>query len=223
MTEGMLNTLLVTVVPRTVAIMMRLWFLTCKVRHHNVENFALAGDNSKPLIASFWHYSFFYLFYHVRKYQATVMVSASRDGDYVDKLAKSLGFSTVRGSSNNNGIAALKKMLRAVGEGNNAAIVADGSQGPEKIAQPGAILLASRTDAPVIPIIWSASRYFTVKSWDRTAVPKLFSQVDVFYGEPIYVPPRLRPEEMEEYRIRLEESLNALYVEAWGMYGKEQH
>ncbi len=223
MTKGVLNSILVTVLPGTVAIMMRLWFLTCTVRRHNVENFSLADDEGKPLIASFWHYSCFYLFYHVRKYPATVMVSASRDGDYVDKLSKSLGFSTVRGSSNNNGIAALKKMLRAVRKGKSAAIVADGSQGPEKIAQPGAILLAARTGAPVIPIIWSASRYFRVKSWDRTAVPKLFSQVDVFYGEPIYVPSRLRPEEMEGYRIHLEESLNALYVEAWGMYGKRQH
>lgn len=222
MTKGVLNTILVTVAPQIAAIVMRLWFLTCKVRRYNPENFALADDD-KPLIASFWHYSFLYMFYHVRKYPATVMVSASRDGDYIHKLASNLGFSTVRGSSNNNGIAALKKMLRAVREGNNAAIVADGSQGPEKVAQPGAILLASRTGVPVIPIIWSASRYFTVKSWDRTVIPKPFSQVEIFYGKPVHVPGRLKPDEMEEYRIRLEENLNALYVEAWGIYGKDKH
>ena len=223
MTKGMLNSLLLRVVPKILALGMRLWFLTCKVKIHNPENLVLAGDEKQPLIASFWHYSIAYLFFHVRKYSATVMVSASRDGDYIARLAEEFGFDSVRGSRNKKGFEALKGMLRAVRNGSNAAIVADGSQGPVRVAQPGAILVASRTGAPVIPIVWSASRYFTIRSWDRTAIPKLFSRIDVFYGEPIYIPAKLKPEEMDEYRIRLEQDLNTLYADAWGLYKINTH
>jgi len=203
--------------------MLRLWFSTCKVKLHNPENIVLDGNENQPLIASFWHYSIGYLFYHVRKYQATVMVSASRDGDYITRFAKEFGFDSVRGSRNTKGLEALKGMLRAVRNGSNAAIVSDGSQGPVRIAQPGAVFLASRTGAPIIPIVWSSSRYFVIRSWDRTVIPKPFAQIDIFYGEPIYVPAKLKPVDMEKYRIRLEKNLNEMYVSAWGLYNKTEH
>ncbi len=115
------------------------------------------------------------------------MVSASRDGEYLARLAEQFGFETVRGSRNKKGVQGLKAMLRAVQNGNSAAIVADGSQGPPKIVQAGAILLAARTGAPIIPMIFAASRYFTINSWDRTIIPKPFSRIDFYYGEPLFV------------------------------------
>ncbi len=39
-------------------------------------------------IAAFWHYSFLYFFYHPRAYSAAVMVSSSRDGEYIARLAE---------------------------------------------------------------------------------------------------------------------------------------
>jgi lysophospholipid acyltransferase (LPLAT)-like uncharacterized protein len=159
----------------------------------------------------------------MRKYSATAMVSASRDGEYIARLAERFGFETVRGSRNKKGVEGLKAMLRAVRKGSSAAIVADGSQGPPRIVQPGAILLASRTGAPIIPMIWAASSYFSINSWDRTIVPKPFSRIDFYYGEPLLVPEKLKPEELEKYRLHLEEILNGLYDKAWGRYKKVVH
>ena len=151
------------------------------------------------------------------------MVSASRDGEYIARLAEEFGFSTARGSRNNRGAQALKDLLKLAAAGESTAIVADGSQGPPRIAQPGAILLASRTGVPVLPVMWSASRYLAFRSWDRTAVPKPFSRVDFFYGEPLSVPADLKSEGIEEYRLILENRLNALYREAWRLHGREGH
>lgn len=223
MTEGMLNSILLRVVPPLLAFIMRVWFRSCRVTIHNPEYFFQPGENDRAVIASFWHYSIMYLFYFVRKYSATVMVSASRDGEYIARLAEELGFDTVRGSKNHKGVEALKSMLRVVRKGGSAAIVADGSQGPPRVAQPGAILLASRTGAPVVPMTWSSSNYFTIKSWDRTCIPRPFSKVDFFYGEPLSVPPKLKAPEIEQYRLRLEERLNALYDLAWEKYNKKEH
>ncbi len=223
MTEGKLNNLLLRIVPPMIAWLMRLWFSSCRVTLHNQENCFKAEEKEKNGIASFWHYSIIYTLYHMRKYSATAMVSASRDGEYLARLAEKFGFETVRGSRNNKGVEGLKAMLRAVRNGNSAAIVADGSQGPPRIVQPGAILLASRTGVPIIPMIWAASKYFTINSWDRTIIPKPFSRIDFYYGEPLLVPAKLNSEQLEQYRLLLEERLNKLYGKAWGRYKKIVH
>ena len=151
------------------------------------------------------------------------MVSASRDGEYIAKLAQQFGFTAARGSRNNKGVEGLKQLFRAIRDGNNCAIVADGSQGPPLVAQPGAILLAARTGAPIIPMLWSAKSYLTVRSWDRTVIPKPFSRIDFYYGEAIHVPADVKADGIEAYRLLLEERLNGLYAEAWAIYSKAQH
>jgi len=217
----MFNRLLLWLIPPVIAFVMRLWFFTCRLTVHN--SVALDDKRETPLIASFWHYSIIYLFYHVRKHQATVMVSASSDGEYIARLAKQFGFDTARGSRNNKGVGALKGLLRAVKRGNNAAIVADGSQGPARRAQPGAVLVASRTGTKIIPMAWSASSYFTIHSWDKTAIPYPFSRIDLFYGDLISVPRDLDGEGLERYCTILEEKLNELYKKAWLLHDKTSH
>jgi hypothetical protein len=223
MTEGRLNNLLLRTVPWTVAWLMRIWFRSCRVTLHNEENCFKAEEKDKKGIASFWHYSIIYILYHMRKYSATAMVSASRDGEYIARLAEKFGFETVRGSKNKKSVEGLKAMLRAILNGSSAAIVADGSQGPPRVVQAGILLLASRTGAPIIPMVFSASSYFTINSWDRTIIPKPFSRIDFFYGEPLYLPAKVKPEGLEQYRLKLEEQLNELYDKAWGRYGKKIH
>lgn len=223
MTEGFLNSLLLRVAPVTLACLMRLWFATCRVRVHGEENFPNPKLTGKPIIASFWHYSLLYLFYFVRGHRATVMVSASRDGEYIARLAGHFGFTAARGSRNHKGVEGLRTLFRAVRQGESCALVADGSQGPPRVAQSGAILLASRGGLPIVPMLWSADRYFTVRSWDRTAIPKPFSQIDFFFGEPLLVPPELSGEGIEHYRLLLEQRLNKLYATAWRSYGRDGH
>lgn len=223
MTEGKLNSLLLRVVPPITAWLMRIWFSTCTVTEHGREHVFRADDKEPLVIASLWHYALVFVFYYFRRFRITAMVSASRDGDYIARLANQFGFETSRGSRNQQGVAALKAMLRAVKNGRNGAIVADGSQGPPRVAQPGALLVAARTGVPIIPLVWSASRYFTIRSWDRTAVPKPFARIDLFYGEPLFIPPRPSDADIERYRQELEQRLNALYKKAWALYGRNEH
>jgi len=217
------NNLLLRLVPWLIAWLMRIWFGTCRVRLHNPENCFGPDEKDKTGIASFWHYSIVFILYHMRKYSTTAMVSASRDGEYLARVAENFGFDTVRGSKNRKGVEGLKAMLRAVRKGSNASIVADGSQGPARIVQPGALLLASRTGVPIIQMVYSASRYFTVNSWDRTVIPKPFARIDFYYGEPLFVPGAAKQEELEKYRLLLEKRLNDLYGKAWGRYDKTVH
>lgn len=210
------------IVPFFLSILMRIWFATCRITVHGIEHRKKA-EQEKCTVALFWHYSLVYVFYHLRNDRAAVLVSASEDGEYIARLAQCLHFDTVRGSSNRRGLRALKELLQHLEKGHHVGMVGDGSQGPALVAQAGSILLASKSHAPVLPIAWSASRSFTFKSWDRTCIPKPFSRIDFFYGEPIYIPEGIDRDGLEKYRIDVDRALNELYRSAWIRYGKEKH
>ncbi len=212
----------ITVLPRFYVILSRLWFASCRVRMTGREHLDKATDNGTA-IAAFWHYSLFYIFYNLRSFSAAVMVSASRDGEYVARVAQLLGHMPVRGSANKQGVSGLKHMLREVRSGKHAGIVADGSQGPARIAQPGAILVASRTGSPIIPMAWAASHYIAFSSWDRLALPLPFSRIEFMYGEPFFIPAGIKAAEIESYRKDLETRLNEIYVTVWKRVGHGLH
>lgn len=213
---------LMHILPRVALLLTRLLFATCRLTIQGAEHRRHCADNP-PFVAVFWHFSLFYLFYHLRNFSGTVMVSASNDGDYLAETVRLAGLKAVRGSSNRQGMRALLKMINDIKAGNNGGIVADGSQGPALKVQPGVIMLASKSGAPILPITWAASRYITFNSWDRTAVPLPFSRIIVRYGAPFAVPEHLDGAGLEHYRLQLENVMNELYVGVWSEFGKERH
>ncbi len=223
MSSKILDAIGVRVVPRLAYWLIKLWFFTCRETVHNVSYFDQLMVRKVPLILSFWHYGLAFVFYHQRNDYATVMVSASKDGEYIARLANCFGMDTVRGSSNKQGLRALKNLVKIVKDGSPAGIVADGSQGPALKVQAGAVLLASKTGSPIVPVVWSANRYISFNSWDRLSLPKPFAKVDYFYGEPLSVPDKISSEELEVYRTELENRLLDLYTQAWKIHGKERH
>ncbi len=215
--------LMVSVIPYLVYWILRACFFTCRTTYHNREASRELLDRKISLVGVFWHYSLVYALYNERKNKYTAMVSASKDGEYIARVIKCFGMDVVRGSSNRHGLKALKQLIRIVADGNRAAIVADGSQGPPLKVQAGTILLASKTGSPIVPVVWSANRYFSFGSWDRLSIPKPFARIDYFYGDPVYVPPSLSSESLEKYRSDLELVMNEMYREAWSLQGKTEH
>lgn len=199
-------------------------FAGCRVKRRNYHHLTDFVDGGRPFILSFWHYGVIYIVHAEggnRPYAA--MVSPSKDGEYISRILQAKGYMTVRGSRTGGGIGALKGLLRLIRKGRIAVLVADGSQGPARKAQAGAVLLASRTGVPIIPMTWGASRYFSFRSWDRTAFPLPFARVVMDYGEPIQVPANLDQQGIEQYRNQLEDSLERLYADSWGYFGKKEH
>jgi lysophospholipid acyltransferase (LPLAT)-like uncharacterized protein len=223
MKDGFLYRISLRIIPFLYVFITSLLFLTCRIKTHGKEFRSQLDSQNVPIIASFWHYTIFYVFYYLRKDSAVVMVSASKDGEYINRVAQKLGFTTARGSRKKGGMQAIKSLIRNMRAGRNAGIVADGSQGPARVVQAGSIVLASRTAAPILPMVWSCDRYKRFGSWDGTALPLPFSKIDFFYGEPVIVPPKIKSEEFEQYRLLLEERLNDLYTKAWALQNKTEH
>jgi len=202
----------------------RILYATCRQQIFGEEHrdrCAAAG----PYIIAFWHYGTYYILHQTRGEAFVAMVSASRDGEFVARALERIGFVTVRGSRGRDkgGLKALLQMVPWLEKGRNGAIVADGSQGPARVVQPGAILLASRTGAPILPMGWAADRYYAFASWDRSILPLPFTRIALGYGEPLYVPSGIKGVALEESRLELERRLNALYEESWQRFGRQGH
>jgi lysophospholipid acyltransferase (LPLAT)-like uncharacterized protein len=219
-----LSKISILIVPPLYSLVSKLLFCTCRVQKFGRQHYDGLFGQQIPFIAAFWHYSVFYTMHLIEGREWVAMVSGSKDAEYVSRFLNRLGLATVRGSRGKGGLRALREMAVLMNDnGKKAAIVADGSQGPALQVQAGAIFLASKTGAPILPFVWGADRYWAFHSWDRAVLPKPFARLALYYGEPMYVPAKLRSADIEVYRRQLEERLNELYCQAWGHFGIEHH
>lgn len=161
-------------------------------------------------IVTLWHASLIYTLYHFRKNPAAIMVSASKDGEWVANALKIWGQVPVRGSRKKGGVAAIRQMSKLLQQNKiSAGIVADGATGPAYIAQKGAVILARDSGFPIIPTGFAAAKAKYFNSWDRMVLPMVFSRIAMVYGTPIYVPDTAKGKVIETFRSRLEKALNA--------------
>ena len=118
-----------------------------------------------------------------RSSQTVLMVSASRDGEWLVQAAKHLGYRSIRGSTSRKAISALLGARRALNAGDAVAIAVDGPRGPRGVIQPGAQHLAGRAGVPLISIRAHASRSWHLSSWDRFMIPKPFAKITLEYDD----------------------------------------
>ena len=223
--NGLLYRILLVVAPWLYAGLSRALFATCRIRVQGAENLAWCEAQAKPCVAVFWHYGVFPVIALNRGRDRgwAAMVSASADAEFVARILARQGVVSVRGSRRRGWLAALKGLIGLLRQGVNAVIVADGSQGPARVMQAGAILLAGKSGAPVLPMAVAADRYWAFRSWDRTLLPKPFARLVLWYGEPLLVPENPGAEEIERCRLEMEHRLNDLYVKGWGEFGQTSH
>src|SRR5262249_51243995 len=135
-----------------------------------------------------------------------VMASANFDGQWMARIIERFGFGSVAGSSSRGGVRALLELKREIGRGHPVAFTLDGPRGPARVAQPGALWLAGAPGSPILPFHAEASRFWTMRSWDRTRVPKPFCTVSLAIGEPVLVRDTTEGA-LEKGRVALEGSL----------------
>jgi lysophospholipid acyltransferase (LPLAT)-like uncharacterized protein len=183
---------------------------TLRWRTEGFEHFeTIARAGHQPIMA-FWHGRILPATYYFRRRGIVVITSENYDGEWIARIIERFGFGTARGSSTRGGIKALLKLSRDMSAGKPAGFTVDGPRGPARVAQPGAVWLAKATGNPVLPFHLEAHRHWTLKSWDRTQIPKPFSRVSVVIGEPFYVPGDADDEKIERARQQLDERLKAL-------------
>ncbi len=158
------------------------------------------------------HQQFFAAIGYFQKYKGYkpgLMISQSKDGEFISGVAHKTGWSTVRGSSSRGGREALKAMIAHLIEHRLGAHIIDGPRGPFGGVKPGAIKLAQSADAMVVPFYIGADRAWYARSWDRFLIPKPFSRVVLRFEKGLRFKPTDTHEAFEDQRRELERLMMA--------------
>lgn len=188
--------------------LIRVWVGTLRYRYYPL------GRNVDPgrpelqdwYIYAFWHENMLLLAYQYGRPDIWVLISQHADGQMIAEVCRRLQFNLVRGSTTRGGAEAVRQMLKA-GRAAHLAITPDGPRGPRREVQPGLVYLAARTGLSIVPVGIGYDRPYRINSWDRFALPRLFSRAVTVTGEPIAVPPDADKDRLEAFRQRVEAAL----------------
>lgn len=159
-----------------------------------------------PAVFALWHGQLLPLTWHYRNLGVIMLVSEHRDGEIIGRVAKSLGYGLIRGSSTRGGERAILEAVSALRAGHLLAITIDGPRGPARKSAAGPLVAAHRSGAALVPAVVWASAAWKLPSWDSLLIPKPFAKVRIGYGEPIY----LRDQSARAAALRTAELENAM-------------
>jgi hypothetical protein len=164
------------------ALVLRALASTWRIRVIGDEGLNAERAAARPVVFVLWHGQMLPLLYQHRNQGVRILISDHRDGELIARTAIALGFGTVRGSSSRGAGRALLGLVRAVESGSDIAVTPDGPRGPAKSFAPGALVVAQRTGARIVPVTAVAKSAWHLRSWDRFIIPKPFARVVISYG-----------------------------------------
>jgi len=167
---------------------------------------AIIASGRQPVMA-FWHGRILPATFYFRRRGIVVITSENFDGEWIARIIERFGYGTARGSTTRGGRRAMVQLIRAMRAGKPAGFTLDGPRGPAHSAQPGAVWLAHATGNPILPFHLEAARAWTLRSWDRTQIPKPFTNVALVVGEPMPVGADATDAQLESARVELEQRL----------------
>lgn len=160
--------------------------------------------DQQPWIYSTWHNNVATGAWAIRNQNIGIMISDSKDGEYINQCVKAFGNFGVRGSSSSGSTKATRGILKTVKQGFSVAVTPDGPRGPKYKLQQGALWLSVLTKAPIVPYHIECSRQWVFeKSWDDHKIPKPFSTIHICIGEPVY----LEKEQLEKHTERTQQQV----------------
>jgi len=200
-------------IPYLLFAVFRIWCFTLRSRNKNPEGEKVLRELPGRFIITMWHGRIFYLFYHCRKLSDLhLLISPSQDGDILAGLARLMGYSVIRGSSFKKAVPSARSLIKVLRREGRIAVIADGSRGPCCKVQPGIIQIAGMTEAPLIPLTFTAKRERVLNSWDRFVLPLPFTRCTVNVGRPMHLTRQTDERALQEKQQELENGLNQLAV-----------
>lgn len=175
----------------------------------------LISDGKGGLVLP-WHGVTMLPIYYCRNMGFYSLVSLSNDGDLQDRLLRSRGFKTIRGSSGRGGARALLELTRKLQEGGLMAHTPDGPKGPPRKVQPGTVYLAKRSGCPVLPVGVACKPCKRIGSWDSHMLPAPFAKAVLFFGDALHIDP---DEDDTAAAERIETAINDAERRAWETLG----
>ena len=193
---------------------------TLRWRTEGLEHFHAIRASGRQPVMGFWHGRILPATFYFRRHGIVVITSDNFDGEWIARIIERFGYGTARGSTSRGALKAMHQLVRDMKAGKPAGFTLDGPRGPARVAQAGAVWLASATGNPLLPFHLEASSHWSLKSWDRTQIPKPFTTVSLVVGQPMEVPTGASPELLEQTRVEVEQRLAALEARAHALIAR---
>ncbi|HID64586.1 MAG TPA: hypothetical protein EYP49_17855 [Anaerolineae bacterium] len=186
------------------------------------EHFEEAWAEGQPVIFAAWHgmtmmgLCYFFRFYGDRRY--AVLMPADWRRYTLGTWFRLLGiepcpvghYSTLLSQARG-----VVRLVRAVKRGASTFINPDGPDGPPYVVKPGAVYIARKTGARLLPSGAFTATKYTLKRWDRYCVPLPFSRIAIVMGEPVPAPRDGDPEAIAQ---TLTEAMHQVTADAERLY-----
>lgn len=146
-----------------------------------------------------------------------VLISMSRDGEFIARAMERLDFPAIRGSGAKKsdpakakgGARAFVEALKWIRSGGVMAVTPDGPRGPAEVMQPGVPAMARSTGVPVFLFGLAARPAFRLNSWDRTVMPLPFGRGAIVFDGPLHAPRDADEASLEVLRLEWQARLSA--------------
>ena len=202
---------------------------TMRWRYIETEGVDAAVEGPGGMIGCFWH-GRIALAVNCRKVlkhkPRRVLISLSKDGEFIARAVERLGFPAIRGSGGGGkakssdkakekgGTVAFRQALKFMADGGCIAITPDGPRGPNQVMQDGVVTLARVGGVPVFLFGLACSSGIDLGSWDKGRLPGLFSRGCVVFDGPVYAPRDADAATCEALRADWQDRLNAAQTRA---------
>lgn len=191
----------------------RIWSKSLRYERINYEQVKAIRSN-EPVIFALWHDELFAPCYLHRDEGVIAVVSASKDGELLAGVLESLGYNLARGSSNREGLRALRSAYKTMHSRNQDAVFTiDGPKGPRHKAKEGIFYLAYKANAPIVPTrVQLTRKKLFQKAWDNFQLPIPGSSCKIIYGEPYKLNcEKINSELIEKEQLILEQKMEQVY------------
>ncbi len=200
---------------------MQLLNSTLRWKTEGLEHLRAYWEGPQPFVLATWHSRILLMpFVELtagRKWRPpphplALMVSASRDGDFTQRVGRLLGVHVIRGSAakkgkkkGKRGVSAAREAMEIMMKGAGLIVTIDGPTGPPETVGIGAIKLAQQVNAPIF-VYGLSARGRRLNTWDRLVFPTPFARGAVVMGEPILTSKAM---DSETLRQEVEQRLKA--------------
>jgi lysophospholipid acyltransferase (LPLAT)-like uncharacterized protein len=175
-------------------------------------------QSGRQCIYAFWHRGLIALSWWARGQKIAILSGTNFDAQWAAYVTLGVGVRRVLGSSSRGGLRGIAAMARSMAEGYDAAFTADGPRGPRYVAKPGPVLLARRTEGPIVCVhAFCESAHTFEKAWDLFQLPYPFSRVALIFGPPIEVPAEANSDTIAAKHAEMQSLLERLRdtTESW--------
>ncbi len=155
-----------------------------------LENYVGTVEKT-PTILALWHNRLSLatpILYRVApQFSYLAVVSNSRDGKLLAKLTQAYRQANTIQVSHDKKHKALKEMVHALRQGDKVLVITpDGPRGPRYEVKPGVTLAAKHSGAQIVPMSWSCTRFWQLRTWDKFIIPKPFAKIVYLFDTPLH-------------------------------------